>query len=94
MNYLCLYPPRPMAFDTMARVTLTLEQLLQLVDQLSEKDAEKVAARLALKRKKDAVERMSNTMRKVKLSTREINAIVEEVRTERFAKRKGREAGR
>jgi hypothetical protein len=33
-------------------------------------------------------------MRKVKLSTREINAIVEEVRTERFAKRKGREAGR
>ena len=78
-----------MAFDTTARVSLSLEQLLELLDQLSAKDAEKVAARLELKRKKDAVARMSNTMRKVKLSQREVDAIVEDVRRERYAKRKG-----
>lgn len=83
-----------MAFDTTARVTLTLDQLLDLVDQLSEKDAEKVAARLALKRKKDALKRMQATMGKVRLSAREIKSIVEEVRQDRYDKRNSGAAGR
>ena len=78
-----------MAFDTTARVTLTLDQLLDLVDQLSDKEAKKVAARLALKRKKDAVSRMSATMSKVRLTQREVTEIVEDVRKERYEKRKG-----
>ncbi|MDQ3099856.1 MAG: hypothetical protein M3R08_00595 [Bacteroidota bacterium] len=83
-----------MAFDTTARVSLTLDQLLDLVDQLSDKDVEKVAARLALKRKKDAVARMAATMSKVRLTPREVDKIVEEVRQERYEKRKARAAGR
>lgn len=83
-----------MSFDTTARVTLSLDQLLQMVDQLSDKDAEKVAARLALKRKKDAVARMSTIMGKVKMSPREVARIVEDVRRERYDKRRAREARR
>ncbi len=83
-----------MSFDTTARVSLSLDQLLEMVDQLSAKDAEKVAARLALKRKKDAVSRMQVTLRKVKLSPREVSGIVEDVRQQRYDKRNGRAAGR
>jgi Mn-dependent DtxR family transcriptional regulator len=83
-----------MSFDTTARVTLSLDQLLEMVDQLSDKEAEKVAERLALKRKKDAVARMSAIMGKVKMSPREVARIVEDVRQDRYDKRKAREAGR
>lgn len=83
-----------MSFDTTARVSLSLDQLLQLVDQLSDKDADKVAARLAQKRKKDALTRMSAILGKVKMSPREVTRIVEEVRQERYDKRNGREARR
>ena len=83
-----------MSFDTTARVSLTLDQLLLIVDQLSDKEADKVAARLALKRKKDAVARMSAIMGKVKMSPREIARIVQDVRQERYDKRNGRAAGR
>lgn len=54
--------PHSMSFDTTAKVSITLDQLLQIVDQLSDKEADQVAARLAQKRKKDAVARMSATM--------------------------------
>ena len=83
-----------MSFDTTARVTLSLDQLLEMVDQLSDKEAEKVAERLALERKKDAVARMSAIMGKVKMSPREVARIVEDVRQDRYDKRKAREAGR
>ena len=76
-----------MSFDTTAKVSITLDQLLLIVDQLSDKEADKVAARLALKRKKDAVARMSAIMGKVKMSPREIARIVEDVRQERYDKR-------
>lgn len=82
-----------MSFDTTAKVSITLDQLLLIVDQLSDKEADKVAARLALKRKKDAVARMSAIMGKVKMSPREIARIVEDVRQERYDKRQG-ETGR
>ncbi|MBK7382563.1 MAG: hypothetical protein IPI81_04400 [Flavobacteriales bacterium] len=76
-----------MSFDTTAKVSITLDQLLLIVDQLSDKEADKVAARLALKRKKDAVARMAAIMGKVKMSPREIARIVEDVRQERYDKR-------
>ncbi len=82
-----------MSFDTTAKVSITLDQLLLIVDQLSDKEADKVAARLALKRKKDAVARMSAIMGKVKMSPREIARIVEDVRQERYAERNDK-AGR
>lgn len=82
-----------MSFDTTAKVSISLDQLLLIVDQLSDKEADKVAARLALKRKKDAVARMSAIMGKVKMSPREIARIVEDVRQERYDKRHG-ETGR
>ena len=73
-----------MSFDTTAKVTLNLDQLLELVDQLSEKEADKVAARLELRRKKAAMGRLKKTFGKVKLSAGEIDELVEAVRQERF----------
>jgi len=83
-----------MSFDTTAKISITLDQLLQIVDQLSDKEADKVAARLAMKRKKDAVARMSAIMGKVKMTPREIDRIVEEVRQERYDKPRSRATGR
>ncbi|MFT3885007.1 MAG: hypothetical protein QM724_06115 [Flavobacteriales bacterium] len=84
-----------MSFDTTAKVSLDLKQLLHLVDQLTEKDAEKVAARLEQRRKKAALGRLRTTFRKVRMNQREIDALVEEVRQERYDKKgRTRAAGR
>ncbi|MBX2981765.1 MAG: hypothetical protein WBB32_14700 [Flavobacteriales bacterium] len=83
-----------MSFDTTAKVSITLDQLLQIVDQLSDKEADQVAARLAQKRKKDAVARMSATMGKVKMTPREIDQLVEDVRQDRYDKHNRGAAGR
>lgn len=83
-----------MSFDTTAKVSLTLDQLMVLVDQLSAKDTEKVLARLELKHKKDALARMRKTFSKVKLAPAEIDRIVESVRKERYLAVKAREARR
>jgi len=83
-----------MSFDTTAKISITLDQLLKIVDQLSDKEADKVAARLALKRKKDALSRMSAIMGKVRMTPREIDRIVEDVRQQRYDKRNARAAGR
>lgn len=73
-----------MPVDTTAKVTLDLDQLLDLVDQLSEKEAEQLAARLEQRRRKAALGRLKTTFGKVKMSRREIDALVEEVRQERY----------
>ncbi len=59
---------RAMAFDPTAKVSLTLDQVLVLVDQFSEKEIEKVAERLNNRRKQGAAERMRKAFSKVKLS--------------------------
>jgi hypothetical protein len=75
-----------MSFDTTARVSLNLDQLLQLVDQLSDADTKKVLARLELNRKRSALARMRKTFRKVKLTPGEVTKLVEQVREERHAR--------
>ncbi len=83
-----------MSFDTTAKVSITLDQLLQIMDQLSDKEVDQVAARLAQKRRKDAVARMSAIMGKVKMTPREIEQLVEDVRQGQYDKRNGSAAGR
>lgn len=83
-----------MSFDTTAKVTLNLDQLLVLMDQLSEKEVEQVAAKLEQRRKKAALGRLKATFGKVKMTQREIDALVEEVRQERFDHGTERKSGR
>jgi len=83
-----------MLFDTTAKVSLSLDQLLVLVDQLPEKDLEKVAARLEQRRKKAALGRLRATFGKVRMSRREIDALVEDVREQRYDERRARASRR
>ena len=83
-----------MSFTSKPSVELSLDQVIGLVEQLSDKDAEKVMQRLELKRKTKALARMRTIWGKVKMSEKEITKIVEEVRQERYERQKARAAGR
>lgn len=73
--------PSPMSFDTTAKVSLTIEQLLDLVDQLSDDDCRKLAAKLE---KRGVAVRLRSVLTKLKgakLDERTIRATTEKVRT-------------
>lgn len=84
----------PMSFTNKPSVTLTLDQVVDLVEQLSDKDKLKVAKRLRQKSRSEAVDDLIAIFSKVKMSEKEVNALVEEVRTERYARQKARSARR
>ncbi len=83
-----------MSFTNKPSVTLTLDQVVDLVEQLSDKDKLKVAKRLRQKSRSEAVDDLIAIFSKVKMSEKEVNALVEEVRTERYARQKARSARR
>jgi hypothetical protein len=69
-----------MSFDTTAKVSLTIEQLLDLVDQLSDDDCRKLAAKLE---KRGVAVRLRSVLTKLKgakLDERTIRAATEKVR--------------
>ena len=70
-----------MSFDTTAKVSFTIEQLLDLVDQLSDDDRRKLAAKLE---KRGVAVRLRSVLTKLKgakLNERTIRATTEKVRT-------------
>ena len=70
-----------MSFDTTAKVSLTIEQLLDLVDQLSDDECRKLAAKLE---KRGVAVRLRSVLAKLKgakLDERTIRATTEKVRT-------------
>jgi hypothetical protein len=77
-----------MAAANRYRLSLTLNQVLEVVDQLSAADTLKVLKHIRQKSKNAAVDDMIAIFSKVKMSEKELNSIVEEVRKERYEKRK------
>jgi hypothetical protein len=83
-----------MSFTNKPSVTLTLDEVVELVDQLSPADKLKVAKRLRTKERDEAVKDLIKIFSKVKMSEKEVTALVEDVRTERYASQQAHHAGR
>lgn len=83
-----------MSFTNRPSLTLSLDQVVDLVEQLSDKDKLKVAKRLQQKSRSEAVDDLIAIFSKVKMSEKEVTALVEEVRTERYARQKARSTRR
>lgn len=75
-------------------LNLSLDQVVEVVEQLSDKDMLKLAKRLRQKTRSEALDRLIAVFSKVKMSEKEITALVEEVRKERYASPKARMAER
>ncbi len=73
-------------------VSLTLDQVLEIVDQLSPADTLKVATRLKKKNKDADLDDLIAIFSKVKMTDKELTSIVEDVRAERYAREKARHA--
>lgn len=82
-----------MSFTNKPSVALTLDQVVDLVDQLSPADKLKIAKRLRTKERSEAVEDLINIFSKVKISEKELTTIVEEERAKIHARQKAH-AGR
>ncbi|MGB3525080.1 MAG: hypothetical protein WBB32_03820 [Flavobacteriales bacterium] len=82
-----------MSFTNKPSVSLTLDQVLEIVDQLSTADKLKVAKRMQEKERNEAIDDLVAIFSKVKLSAKAVSAIVEEERTQVHARQKAH-AGR
>jgi hypothetical protein len=78
-----------MAVTNKFTVTLSFAQMLEVMDQLSEADTLKVLKHIRKKKRSAVVDDMIAIFSKVKMSEKELNSIVEDVRKERYEKRKG-----
>ncbi len=83
-----------MSFTNKPSVALTLDQVMEIVDQLSPADTLKVAKHIKKKNKDADLDDLIAIFSKVKMSEKEVTAIVEDVRAERYAREKARHAGR
>lgn len=83
-----------MSFTNKPSVSLSLDQVMELVDQLSTADKLKLAKRLRGKERNEDIEDLIAIFSKVKMSEKEVTALVEEVRTERYASQKAGSARR
>ena len=83
-----------MSFTNKPSVALTLDQVVDLVEQLSDKDKLKVAKRLRQKSRSEAVDDLIAIFSKVKMSEKEVTAIVEEERAKIYAREKARHTRR
>jgi hypothetical protein len=82
-----------MAFTNRPTVSLTLDQVLEAVDQLAPADKLKVAKRLRGKVREDIVEELIEIFSEVKITDKQLTAIVEEERAKIHARQKAH-AGR
>ncbi len=75
-----------MSFTNKPSVSLTLDQVLEIVDQLSPVDKLKVAKRMQAKERNEAIDDLVAIFSSVKLSGKEVTAIVEEERSKIHAR--------
>lgn len=83
-----------MSFTNKPSVALTLDQVLEIVDQLSPADNLKVAKGMRGKERIDEIDDLIAIFSKVKMSEKEVTAIVEEERAKIYAREKARHAPR
>ncbi len=83
-----------MSFTNKPSVTLTLDQVVELVDQLSPADKLKVAKRIQKNQRSKDVDRLVEILSKVKISEKQLTAMVEEERAKIHAREQARPARR
>ena len=83
-----------MSFTERPTVTLTLDQVMEIVDQLSAADKLKVAKRIRRTQRSKDVDRLIEMFSKVKLPPKEVTAIVEDVRASKHAREQTRQGRR
>ena len=83
-----------MSFTNKPSVALTLDQVLELVDQLSPADKLKVAQRIQKRQRSKDVDRLVEIFSKVKISEKRLTAMVEEERAKIHAREQTRPARR
>ena len=79
-----------MAFTNKPNVSLTIDQILGIVDQLSPADTLKVAKRIKARNKNADLDDLIAIFSKVKISDEDLTAIVEEERAKLYAREKAR----
>jgi len=93
-HYLWTSRIKAMSFTNKPSVALTLDQVMEIVDQLSAADKLKVAKRMRGSERNEAIDDLIAIFSKVKMSEKEVSALVEDVRAERYASQKTRTARR
>jgi len=83
-----------MSFTNKPTPSVSVDQVIGLVEQLSAKDKRKVAQALRKEQLAENISRLHALWGRVKLSEKEITAVVEEVRAERYEKSKAAKARR
>ena len=83
-----------MSFTNKPTVTLTLDQVVELVDQLSPADKLKVAKRIQKRQRSKDIDRLVEIFSKVKISEKQLTAMVEEERAKIHAREQARPARR
>ncbi len=79
-----------MSFTNKPSVSLTFDQVLDIVDQLSAAEKLKVAKRIRKTQRSADLDRLIEIFSKVKMSAKELTAIVEEERARIHAREKAR----
>lgn len=81
-----------MSFDT--KVSISLDELLRVLDQLSDAEKLKVAKRLQKGKRSKDIDRLVEIFSKVKISEKRLSAMVEEERAKIHAREQARPARR
>jgi len=79
-----------MSFTNKPSVSLTFDQVLEIVDQLSDAEKLKVAKRIRKTQRSADIDRLIEIFSKVKISAKELTSIVEEERAKIHAREKAR----
>ncbi|MBK6342139.1 MAG: hypothetical protein IPF41_06000 [Flavobacteriales bacterium] len=83
-----------MSFTHKPSLPVSVDQVIGLVEQLSPKDKRKVVHALRKEQLAENISRLHEIWGRVKLSEKEIAAVVEEVRAARYERRKAAQARR
>ena len=83
-----------MSFTNKPSVSLSLDQVMEIVDQLSPADKLKVAKRIQKGQRSKDIDRLVEIFSKVKISEKELTAMVQEERAKIYAREQARSARR
>ena len=83
-----------MSFTNKPSVSLSLDQVMEIVDQLSPADKLKVAKRIQKGQRSKDIDRLVEIFSKVKISEKELTAMVQEERAKIYAREQARSVRR
>ena len=83
-----------MSFTNKPSVVLTIDQVLGIVDQLSDANKLKVAKRIRMTQRSKEIDDLIAIFENVQMTEKESTAMVEDVRAKRYARKKALTARR